>query len=470
METGAIMSVEGRKIEGPTTVSRRLAEWAAGLRVEDLPEDVRQAIANTFVDTVGLSIASVETDYGQAVRAAADVEGPCTVFGAAEQRSPYDAALVNGTTGHGEDFDNTYEGCPVHSGVVVVPALSAVGERYKLPESRVALGMAVAIEVMCRLGALAQKGVHKQGFHPTSVLGTVAAAAGVAVARGLGPQQIQDTLGISASMSSGIIEYLADGTWTKRMHPGWAAQAAIRAAAMGEAGFRGPVSVFEGVHGLYSAFAPSVEPDFEALVGDLGERWEAASVAFKPYACGTMTQPYIDCAVRLARGGVNHEEIEEVVCKVGEGTVHRLWAPLELKQQPPTAYAAKFSGPYTVAAGFVFGDAGLSEFTEEAIHDPRARVLAAKVRYEVDPANEYPANYTGHVAARLTSGKWVSEEQGQLRGGQREPMTREDILGKCAANLAFGDWRGADAGAFAAFADGLFSGERPFSAGLLACT
>src|SRR3546814_9438068 len=113
--------------------------------------------------------------------------------------------------------------------------------------------------------------------------------------------QIRDTLGVAGSMASGIIEYLADGTWTKRLHPGWAAQAGLRAAQLGAAGFRGPGTVFEGTHGLFSAFAPSIAPNFAPLTGALGERWEAARVAFKPYACGTMTQPYVDCAVRLRR-------------------------------------------------------------------------------------------------------------------------------------------------------------------------
>lgn len=449
------------------SLSERLAEWAANLNEQDVPAPVRSAVANTVLDTVALSIASLDTDYGRAVNHAADTPGNCTVFGDNTPRSPYDAALINGTTGHGEDFDNTYEGCPVHSGVVVIPALIAAGEAYGLSEGRVALGMVVAIEVMCRLGAVAKKGVHSAGFHPTSVLGTVAAALGVGVARGHDAEQLKNALGVSASMSAGIIEYLADGSWTKRMHPGWAAQSGIRAAAMGGAGFVGPVSVFEGTHGLYQAFAPSIEPDFALLVDGLGERWEAANVAFKPYACGTMTQPYIDCAVRLARRGIKPADVEEIVCQVGEGTVHRLWEPLALKQRPPTPYAAKFSGPYTVAAGICFGDAGLAQFTEASISDPEVLELAAKVRFEIDPDNEYPRNYTGQVDVRLKNGESATEFQGQLRGGVREPVSRDDLLAKCQANLSFGNWSGPDSTALASYADALFGSTATFSAKLL---
>lgn len=457
-------TLEQNLIQNSLTQSQQLADWAARLTIADLIPAVKHAVANTTFDTVALSIASINTDYGIAVNQASDTPGACTVFGNAQPRSAYDAALINGTTGHGEDFDNTYEGCPVHSGVVVVPALFAAGEAYQLPNQQVALGLAVAIEVMCRLGAVARKGVHSAGFHPTSVLGTVAAALGVGVARGQTPEQLKNTLGVAASMSSGIIEYLADGSWTKRMHAGWAAQCALRAAAMGSAGFMGPVSVIEGVHGLFKAFAPSNEPDYSILTGELGQRWEAANVAFKPYACGTMTQPFIDCAIRLTQLGIDLEDIQEIICHVGEGTVHRLWEPLALKQTPPTPYAAKFSGPYTVAAGLLYGDAGLAEFTEEAIRNPTVLKLTQKIKYKIDPNNEYPKNYTGQVDIYLKNGQMHSEFQGQLRGGIREPMHRDELLRKCQANLDFGQWSGIQATELARKCDDLFTNADVFTA------
>ena len=109
---------------------------------------------------------------------------------------------------------------------------------------------------------------------------------------------------------------------------------------------------------FFRAFAPSVVPDPGLVTDDLGTRWESARVAFKPYACGTMTQPFVDCAIRLAGRGIRADDIAELRCSVGEGTVHRLWEPLELKRRPPSAYAAKFSTPYCIAVGFLRGDAG----------------------------------------------------------------------------------------------------------------
>src|SRR5581483_7237121 len=115
--------------------------------------------------------------------------------------------------------------------------------------------IAIGVEIACRLSLVAPKRVHQAGFHPTSVLGTMGAAAAVAAALGLERAQIVDALGIAGSMAGGIIEYLADGSWTKRLHPGWAAQSGIRAALLARHGFKGPASVFEGTHGLFNAFA-----------------------------------------------------------------------------------------------------------------------------------------------------------------------------------------------------------------------
>ncbi len=440
------------------TVSARIAEWITELALEDIPEPARIAAEDTVIDTVALAVAALDTDYGHAVRKAFPGDGPATVWGLPGGADSTAAAVINGTCGHGEDYDNTYEGCPVHSGVVIVPALFAAGEAMALTASDVARGIVVGIEIANRLGAVTGRATHSAGFHPTAIFGTMGAAAGVAVALRQTSRQIMDTLGVAGSMAAGIIEYLADGSWTKRMHAGWAAQSGIAAARMGAAGFRGPSTVFEGSHGLYAAFAPSITPEIERITEGLGTRWEAANVAFKPYACGTMTQPFIDCAIRLRRAGVNPVEIESILCEVGEGTVHRLWEPIELKRKPPGAYGAKFSGPYAVASGLVYGGAGLAQFTEKAVAAHEVLQLAGKVSYVINPDDPYPKNYTGHVRAKLKDGRIVEERQGQLRGGTRDPLPRSEILGKARANLEFSGCDASAADTLAEFARKLFDG------------
>ena len=130
--------------------------------------------------------------------------------------------------------------------------------------------------------------------------------------------------------------------------------------------------------------------DFTPLTGGFGTTWLMETVAFKPYACGTMIHPYIDCAIRLAGRGIRDDEIVSIECATAEGIVHRLWEPLAGKQTPPNAYAMKFSTPYCMALGFLNGDVGLGAFTDAAAHDPRTRALAAKIHYTIDPENPVP--------------------------------------------------------------------------------
>src|SRR5207253_6861458 len=187
------------------------------------------------------------------------------------------AAFVNGTAAHGEDFDDTFEGGPVHAGAVIVPAVLAVSEREKLKGADALAGIAIGAELMCRASLVAPKRIHKAGFHPTAVLGAVGAAAGVATALRLSEEHFVNTLGIVGSMASGIIEYLAEGSWTKRLHPGWAAQSAIRAADLARAGFIGPRTVLEGSHGLFFGFAHKTDGNWDKLLKGFGDEWLASS-------------------------------------------------------------------------------------------------------------------------------------------------------------------------------------------------
>src|SRR6266850_3546629 len=418
-------------------VAERLAERILAL---DVPAAVREKCIDLAVDVIGLIITARNEDYVKITLAGCDDDGPCTAIGHARPMSAAGAAFINGTAAHGEDFDDTFEGGPVHAGAVIVPAVLAACERHK-PDGRAALlGIAVGVETMCRLSLVAPTLTHKAGFHPTAVFGAMGAAVGVGAALGLKERQLVDALGTVGSMASGIIEYLAEGAWTKRLHAGWAAQSGIHAALLGRAGFLGPRTVFEGVHGLFHGFANTTKGDYGAVTGDFGERWVTETLAFKPYPCGTMIQPYIDCARRLASRGLKAEDVREMVCGVGEGTVHRLWEPLAAKQRPANGYAGKFSTPYCIAAGVVRGNVGLGDFTDEAVHDPAVLALAGKVRYEIDPNNPYPKNFTGHIRAVLNDGRVVEERQPHMRGGAHEPLTRQDIEDKFALNAAHGGW------------------------------
>ncbi|HTI87331.1 MAG TPA: hypothetical protein VL966_12055 [Alphaproteobacteria bacterium] len=198
--------------------------------------------------------------------------------------------------------------------------------------------------------------------------------------------------------------------------------------------------MLEGVHGFYKAFAPSVKPNFAPLLDGLGSRCVIETVAFKPYACGTMTQPFIDCAIKLAESGVKADDVTDILCEVGEGTVHRLWEPLDVKHNPPTPYAAKFSTPYCMARGFVDRKAGFAQFTDARIKDSAVHALAGRIRYVINRQDPYPSEFIGHLRATLKDGSVREMRQPHMRGGAHAPLTTDEIEAKFADNAMYGGW------------------------------
>ena len=442
------------------SVSQALAERIGAIDVARLAPAVRQICERLLLDVIGLCVVARHADYVVAAQAAWPEAGPATAIAHARTVSAAGAAFINGTAAHGEDFDDTFEGGPVHAGAVIVPAVLAAAEQEGLAGEAALRGIAVGVETICRLSLVVPKAVHKAGFHPTAVFGAMAAAAAVGAALRLDQPRLVNALGIAGSMASGIIEYLADGSWTKRMHAGWAAQSGLRAALLARAGFVGPSTVFEGVHGLFNGFAHTRQGNWAALIDNFGSVWHAADLAFKPYPCGTMIQPYVDCARRLHRAGLAPESVAEIVCEVGEGTVHRLWEPLAAKQSPANPYAGKFAAPYCIAFALVHGRLDLAAFAQSSIEDRRVRALAAKTSYRIDPANPYPGAFTGHLHVRRNDGSSIEERQPHMRGGAQEPLSLAEIADKFQGNARHGGWSQAQANAAVELARGLWDAPR----------
>ncbi|MDH5749563.1 MAG: MmgE/PrpD family protein [Rhodospirillales bacterium] len=442
-------------LTGSDTLSESMSSVLSTLKLSAVPDNAKAVAIKDLIDMAGLCIATRNQPYIRQIVEGWDSDGPCTAIGHERTFDAGGAAVINGVATHGEDFDDTLEGAPIRVGAMVIPAVLATCERYNLSGERALLGIMAGLESVCRLNHVAPGHMHKACFHPVSVIGTLGAAAGAGTALGLDKKKLSMALGIAGSMSSGIIEYLTDGAWTKRLHPGWAAQSGVRAAVIASTGFFGPRTIFEGEHNFYRAFAPTGTPDFSHLTEGLGEDWYMEKIVFKPYACGTMIHPYIDCMIRLAKEGIDAERIESIVCETGEGLVHRLWEPLAGKHAPPSGYAAKFSMPFCMAVGFYDGDAGLDQFSDEKAADERILNLARKISYVIDPDNEYPRNYSGHIRVTLDDGKIHELRQPHMRGGMHEPLTYEEIVAKFNANIAYGDWPEAMGRKLLGFCEGL---------------
>ncbi len=378
-------------------------------------------------------------DFGRAIICTSErLGGPpeSSLLGGKAKVAAANAVLANGALAHGLDFDDTREDAIVHTGCVAVTTALAVGEAVGASGRTALEAMLAGVEVMCRVGLAVPGKFHARNFHPTALSGSFAAAAAAGKLYELTEDQLVHAFGICGSQASGIIQYLADGSWTKRFHPGWAAHAGVVAALLAQTGFTGPESVFEGRQGFYQAFAGSYDgPRMEQLLESLGKVWEVEHLTFKPYPCGSIAHPYMDCALRLrARHAIRPDQIAEIHCRTAEGPVSRLWEPLAAKRRPPNGYAAKFSLPYLVAVMLVKGRAGLAEFTDEAVQDEAVLGAAAKVHYELDPTIDYPRQFVGHLRIRLTDGRVLEERQDHPRGGPEYPMTREELEAKFRGN------------------------------------
>ena len=423
------------------SVARRLARFVSDLSLDAVPPDVTARATLLALDTLGSGLASSRQDFGRSVTEAARGLGgvpESALIGSRGRVGAAAAVLANGTLAHGLDFDDTREDAIVHTGCVAVTTALAVAEAVEASGRAALEAMIAGVEVMCRVGLAVPGRFHARHYHPTALTGGFAAAAAAGRLYGLTEDQLVHAFGICGSQAAGIIEYLADGSWTKRLHPGWAAHAGVTAALLARSGFTGPETVFEGAHGFYAAFAGGHdEAHLEALLGSLGRTWELANLTFKPYPCGSIAHPYMDCALRLReRHRIRPEEIAEVRCRTAEGPVPRLWEPLAAKHRPQNGYAAKFSLPYLLASILVNGRATLGDFTDEAVRDETLRRVASTVHYDVDPTIDYPRHFIGHVAVRLTDGRRLEERQDHPRGGPDFPMTREELVAKFRGNAA----------------------------------
>ena len=423
------------------SAARRLARFVLALELKDLPTPVVDRARLLTLDTLGCCLASVRYDFGRAVRATAERLGgrpESLVVGGSVRVAAANAVLANATLAHGLDFDDTREDAIVHTGSVAVPTSLAVGEATGANGRAVLAAIVAAVEVMCKVGLAVPGKFHARHYHPTALTGTFAAAAAAGKLYGLSEDELVRAFGICGSQAAGIIEYLADGSWTKRLHPGWNAHAGVTAALLAQSGFTGPETVLEGEHGFYRAFAGGVEPArLDELLASLGRVWELEQLTFKPYPCGSIAQPYMDCALRLRESrGVRADDIVEIRCRTAAGPVPRLWEPLASKHAPQNGYAAKFSLPYLLAVILTRGRASLAEFEDDVVRDPQILSVASRVGYEVDATIDYPRQFVGHLRARLKDGRVVEEWQDHPRGGPDSPMSRGEIESKFRGNAS----------------------------------
>jgi len=289
---------------------------------------------------------------------------------------------------------------------------------------------------MIRIGMAAPGRFHERGWHATAVCGAFGAALAAGKSLGLDAGRLTAALGVAASMASGVMEFLEDGSWVKRLHPGWAAQSGIQAAALAGEGFTGPATGLEGRLGFYRA-ALGDTPDIEKHLKNLGDEWETLRSSFKLYPCCHLNHAYLDAVARLKRTeGLLAEQVAEVECLVPAGEVPIVCEPVAAKLRPRTPYDAKFSLAFCVAAALLGDRVGIGAFTGESIREPRVLALAAQVRYTVDPLSPYPRTFPGWVKVRLADGRVLEAREESQRGGADRPIAPDEVIAKFRDNAA----------------------------------
>jgi 2-methylcitrate dehydratase PrpD len=421
------------------TISATLANFAGTLRFEDIPAHVVERAKLHILDCIGIGLASSGFDFGQrTVNALVGLAGlgEYPVIGLPVSLPLRDAVLANGTLIHGLDFDDTHSGGVIHASASALPTVLALGQREGISGRALLLAYLIGVEAASRVGMAANGGFHTMGFHPTGVVGAFGATLAAGRLIGLTPAQLQHAQGITLSLAAGSLEFLQDGAWTKRMHPGAAGANGVLAATLARNGFVGPKQAYEGRFGLFAShLKPDAKPDLSICTQGLGQTWEMLNVAIKPYAACHFNHAFADAALELRKKyQPNLDDIESITARIGAGQVNVVCEPEVHKKKPQNSYDAQFSVHYTIATSLVRGRYTLTELEDEALNDSRAAALMKKTSYEVDPESAYPRYYSGEVMVKLKDGRVLRHREAQNRGSDARPLTAEEITTKFRGN------------------------------------
>lgn len=430
------------KVTPASLISEDLAGFAGGFSPDRIPAAVMARAKHLILDAVGIALAS--TTYEFAHRAMTAIgglagSGDAAVIGMPARLPPRDAALINGILIHGLDFDDTHSGGVIHATCSVLPTVLAVAARRGASGREMLAAYVLGVEIAARLGAVARGAFHQVGFHPTGLVGAFACALAAGRLLGLSERQLVLAQGLALSAGSGSLEFLEDGAWNKRFHPGWAANAGITTAALAQQGFVGARRAYEGRFGLYSSYLQShFDPaNLPLATAGLGEVWELLQVAVKPYPACHFVHACIDAAVALVREQkLDAGEIDRVRALVPAEVVKTVCEPVANKRRPANSYDAQFSIPYTVAAALRRGRFTLDELADDALGDPGILTLADRVDYEIDPASTFPRHYTGEVVVITRNGRTLRHREAINRGNGDRPLSEAAIIEKFHSNAA----------------------------------
>jgi len=429
------------QVTKPLAITDVLARFAAETQADDIPSAVRFRALHHMLDAAGIAVAASRYDHSHRVLNAMrglGGEGNVPVIGYPARLSPRDAAILNGYLCHGLDFDDTHVAGIIHPTASVFPAVLSASAMVGASGRDMVTAYVIGIEAAARIASVAKSGFHQVGFHPTGIVGVFASALAAGRLLGLNARALAMAQGIAVSMASGSLEFVEDGAWNKRLHPGWAAQAGITAAALAREGFVGATRPYDGRFGLFTSYMGSYaeQADFSLATAGLGETWELMQTAIKPYPACHFTHACIDAALALRTQGVRADQIREIEVRVPAGTQKVICLPEANKLKPANSYDAQFSVQWLTATALVRGRLGLAELEPAEIVDPEIMALTQKVRFADYPDSPFPKAYSGEVIVTLADGRVLSHREHINRGAAERPLANGEIVAKFRANAA----------------------------------
>ena len=420
----------------------QMAEWAATVRFEDLPSDVVEATRLRMLDVMGLAIAGSVTPFGRATRTATvtmSPPGPSRIWGTGDRVGVASAAFANAAFAQALEFDDTHNGSIVHMSSPAVAAALALAETRRLSGRDLVLAVAIGNEISCRVGMVAPGQFHRRGFHPTGLFAPFGITYLAGRILGLDAAAMARAAGICGSTAAGLLECWVDGTQSKFLHSGFAAQSGIAAAFLSAAGVTGPPGIFEGRFGLFASHLqdPTIVKHVERMSDRLGVHWESRNASFKPYPAAHVLHPYLDALFRvIAEHRIRPADVVRIDCPVAEFNVSIVCEPVSEKVQPASDSHGRVSLQYTIAEALYRGSLGKDAYAGESLTHPEILALARRVAYEVDPTFPGPGRFKGALRITLADGRVIAETQEYNRGSLENPMTLDELRAKFDANTA----------------------------------
>jgi 2-methylcitrate dehydratase PrpD len=411
-------------------ISGQFAQYAANLRYNDLPQDVRKLAHLVLLDTLGCAMAGAGTEEVAQIRRAMTQangggNGGDSIFWGTTEKAPLPmAALANGAAVHAREIDD-FGGC-AHSGSVVIPSALGVAARTGASGRELLTAIVIGYDIARRVmdGGGGYQAMKDRGWHSTSTCGGFGAAAAAGRLLGLNTQRLQWALGYAGSNAGGTWAYIPEGAMSKRVHPGFAAHTGIVAAYLAANDVTGPASIFEAPWGgYYPTYVPGIATP-EAAVKDLGRDFRIRLVGFKPYAACRGIHSSIDIMLDLRRKHLVHAADVKQVTVRGSPTHLKQLA----KQDVQTLLDAQMSLPYSIAVSLVSGGAMLDQYTPEALKRPDVRDLARRVHLKLEPSVTDGAE--PYVDVELNDGRVLTDRVLIARGDSENPLSENEVRAK----------------------------------------